>query len=84
VRKPGDPLTIGLIQGNVPTRVKLTPAGTRQAIQGYTQGYRDLVAQGAEAVLTPEGAIPEIWSRTSQTRSPIYQAVQEQWGGALA
>lgn len=74
----GNPLRIGLIQGNVPTRVKLTPAGTRQAIQGYTQGYRDLVAQGAEAVLTPEGAIPEIWSRASQTRSPIYQAVQAQ------
>jgi apolipoprotein N-acyltransferase len=74
----GNPLRIGLIQGNVPTRVKLTPAGTRQAIQGYTQGYRDLVAQGAEAVLTPEGAIPEIWSRASQSRSPIYQAVQEQ------
>ncbi|NJN22138.1 MAG: apolipoprotein N-acyltransferase [Leptolyngbya sp. RL_3_1] len=73
----GNPLRIGLIQGNVPTRVKLTPTGTRQALQGYTQGYRDLVAQGAEAVLTPEGAIPEVWSRASQTRSPIYQAVQE-------
>ncbi|MGD1904383.1 MAG: apolipoprotein N-acyltransferase [Leptolyngbyaceae cyanobacterium] len=83
----GEPLSVGLIQGNVPTRVKLTPAGTRQAIQGYTQGYRDLVTQGAEAVLTPEGAIPEIWGRSSQSRSPIYQAVRDKgvvlWLGAF-
>ncbi|MDB9524413.1 apolipoprotein N-acyltransferase [Oscillatoria sp. CS-180] len=68
-------LKIGLIQGNVPTRVKLTPAGTRQAIAAYTDGYKNLVAQGADAVLTPEGAIPEVWIQNRQIRSPIRQAV---------
>lgn len=75
---PATALRIGLIQGNVPTRIKLTPEGTRQAIQGYTDGYRDLVDQGAEAVLTPEGAIPDIWTRAYQARSPLYQAVLEE------
>ncbi len=73
---PEQSLRIGLIQGNVPTRIKLTPAGVRQALQGYAEGYRNLVQQGAEAVLTPEGAIPEIWTRTSQARNPVLQAVR--------
>jgi apolipoprotein N-acyltransferase len=77
VNSPEDSLTIGLIQGNVPTRVKLTPAGTRQAIAAYADGYRDLADQGVDAVLTPEGAIPEVWTRARQLRSPILQAVVE-------
>jgi apolipoprotein N-acyltransferase len=76
--RPEAALTIGLIQGNVPTRVKLTPAGTRQAIAAYTDGYRQLVAQGADAVLTPEGAIPERWNHRTQSRSPLYQAVLDE------
>ena len=70
-----DALKIGLIQGNIPTRIKLTPEGTRQAITRYTNSYRDLVDQGADAVLTPEGAVPDIWSRAYQSQSPIRQAV---------
>lgn len=76
--RPETVLNIGLIQGNIPTRVKLTPAGTRQAIEAYAEGYRALVNQGADAVLTPEGAIPERWTRTRQVRSPIRQAVLQE------
>ena len=76
--RPTAALKIGMIQGNVPTRIKLTPAGTRQAISAYVDGYRQLVEQGAEAVLTPEGAIPERWTRTTQARSPIRQAVMDE------
>jgi apolipoprotein N-acyltransferase len=82
--RPDDALKIGLIQGNIPTREKLTPAGTRQAIAAYTDGYRELVAQGAEAVLTPEGAIPELWTRELQRRSPLLQAVRETGSAAVA
>lgn len=71
-------LKIGLIQGNIPTREKLTPQGTRRAIAAYTDGYRELVAQGADAVLTPEGAFPELWTRLMQSRNPIRQAVLEE------
>lgn len=75
---PAAQLQIGLIQGNIPTRIKLTPEGTRQAIRAYTEGYRQLGQQGADAVLTPEGAVPEIWTRTYQARSPLWQAVRQQ------
>ncbi len=75
--RPDTALKIGLIQGNIPTREKLTPAGTRQAIAAYTEGYRELVAQGADAVLTPEGAIPDLWTSELQRRSPILQAVRQ-------
>jgi apolipoprotein N-acyltransferase len=54
-------LTLGLVQGNVPTREKLTPAGIRQAMTTYTEGYQSLARQGVEAVITPEGALPVIW-----------------------
>lgn len=74
--RPDAALNIGLIQGNIPTREKLTPAGTRQAIAAYADGYRELVAQGADAVLTPEGAIPELWTSDRQRRSPLLQAVR--------
>ena len=75
--EPSQALRIGLIQGNVPTRIKLTPEGTRQALQRYANSYRDLVDQGAEAVLTPEGAIPEVWTRAYQANRPVRQAVLE-------
>ena len=75
---PDDALRIGLIQGNVPTRIKLTPAGTRQAIQAYTEGYRVLATQGATAVLTPEGALPDVWTRAYQAQNPLRQAVLEE------
>ncbi|MCW6036057.1 apolipoprotein N-acyltransferase [Spirulina subsalsa FACHB-351] len=73
-----NPLTIGIIQGNVPNEIKLYPAGWQKAIEGYTQGYLDLTRQGVEAVLTPETALPFIWNeRFRQTRS-FYQAVLNQ------
>ncbi|NCJ05765.1 apolipoprotein N-acyltransferase [Synechococcales cyanobacterium C] len=54
-------LRIGIVQGNIPTRVKLTPLGLQQATQVYTQGYEQLVAAGVDAVLMPEGAFPIRW-----------------------
>jgi apolipoprotein N-acyltransferase len=67
---------IGLIQGNVPTRIKLTPEGVRQALTGYAEGYTALVNQGAEAVLTPEGALPAIWDTQGGQTNAVVQAVQ--------
>ena len=75
---PDDSLTIGIIQGNVPTRIKLYEEGLRRAFTGYTEGYRNLVNQGVDAVLTPEGAIPIFWRAPLNIRTPIYQTVLEQ------
>ena len=70
-------LKVGIIQGNVPTRIKLGNEGIRRAMDGYTNGYLALADQGVDAVLTPEGALPFLWNEPNKLRSPLYQAVLE-------
>lgn len=69
---PETALKVGIVQGNIPTRVKLSEMGIRRAIQGFTNGYELLASQGAEAVLTPEGAFPFVWD---QATNPLFRAV---------
>lgn len=75
--RPDQGVTIGLIQGNVPTRVKLTREGLRAAEVGYSQGYRELVAAGAEAVVLPEGALPVLWEGLNRAYSEVYRTVRQ-------
>ncbi|MBT9315427.1 apolipoprotein N-acyltransferase [Leptothoe spongobia TAU-MAC 1115] len=51
---------IGIVQGNIPSREKLTGEGIFRAYEVYLKSYRQLAIQGADAVLTPEGAIPQV------------------------
>ncbi|PPS45278.1 apolipoprotein N-acyltransferase [Chroococcidiopsis sp. TS-821] len=85
VQPPETALRVGIIQGNIPNTIKLYPEGLRRAIAGYTEGYITLAEQGVEAVLTPEGALPFMWSEVLQTS--IYSAVKEKgvtaWIGAF-
>ncbi|MEO1402908.1 MAG: apolipoprotein N-acyltransferase [Cyanobacteria bacterium J06635_1] len=76
VDAPAAALKVGIIQGNVPTREKLSMQGIRQAREKYLQGYQALAAAGVDAVLTPEGAIPEIWDPFTQETNLFYKAVQ--------
>ncbi len=73
---PDDALTVGLVQGNVPTRIKLFEEGYQLAIAHYTQGYEALAAQGVDVVLMPEGAFPWHWVGTArQAQNPLHQAI---------
>jgi len=85
LQPPAAALEVGIIQGNVPNEIKLYPEGFRRAIEGYTEGYETLAAQGVDAVLTPEGALPFLWSDVR--RSSFYSAVLEKrvvaWLGAF-
>ena len=87
VEQPATALKVGIIQGNVPTRIKLFAVGLRQAMQGYTAGYQQLVEQNVDVVLTPEGAMPFIWQGPNRDRSELYQAVRDRqvplWLGTL-
>jgi apolipoprotein N-acyltransferase len=81
-------LKVGIIQGNVPTRIKLFEVGQKLAIDRYTQGYNHLVDQGVEAVLTPEGTFPWLWvGRADQSANPLYQAIRSRgvvaWVGTI-
>ena len=69
-----EPIKVGIIQGNVPNEIKLSPQGWRKAIAGYTSGYQELVKQGVDIVLTPETALPFYWQEIINGSS-FYQAV---------
>jgi apolipoprotein N-acyltransferase len=86
---PNAALKIGIIQGNVPTRIKQFEDGMRLALQHYTAGYETLADQGVDAVLTPEGAFPWLWLDTPrQAQHPFYQAIERRqipaWVGTIA
>ena len=80
------PLKVGIVQGNIPNEIKLFSEGWRKAIAGYTSGYQRLARQGADVVLTPEGALPFYWSDIIDGSS-FYRAVTTEgvpaWVGAL-
>ena len=82
---PSTALKIGVIQGNIPNKIKVLPQGLRQAITGYTQGYLSLTNQDVQAVLIPEAAIPIFSRDLSQT--PLLAAIKEKgvigWIGAF-
>lgn len=72
---PAEALSVGLIQGNIPTRQKLTAAGIETSRQIYLDGYETLVAAGADLVVTPEGAIPQVWNAFLQERDLLWRSV---------
>jgi apolipoprotein N-acyltransferase len=79
-------IKIGVIQGNIPNTIKLSPVGFQKAIEGYTTGYKILAAQGVDAVLTPETALPYYWENLVNNSS-IYREILAQktpiWLGAF-
>ncbi len=84
---PDRALEIGIVQGNIPTRIKLSSEGLRRSLENYTSGYLQLADQGVDAVLTPEGALPFLWVG-SQEQNQFEQAVRSRdvpvWLGTFA
>lgn len=79
-------IKVGIIQGNVPNEIKLYPEGWRQAIEGYTKGYKHLAQRGVDIILTPETALPFSWENIVNYSS-FYPAILEEkvptWLGAF-
>jgi len=84
---PDQALKVGIIQGNIPNEIKLNSQGFRQALEGYTRGYRTLANLGVDAVFTPETALPFLWTAGDRQISSFYQAIRQQgvvaWVGSL-
>jgi apolipoprotein N-acyltransferase len=74
---PTETISIGMIQGNLPTRFKLSPLGIKQSVEVYRQGYETLADQGVDAVLLPEGALPLLWRQSLGREQPILDAVRD-------
>ena len=72
---PNLAVKIGLIQGNIPTNRKLTIKGVQEARQVYLDSYESLAEAGAEIVVTPEGAIPQRWNASLQSKDLLQRAV---------
>ncbi len=72
---PEQALSVGLIQGNIPTSEKSTLEGLQNSQQIYLDGYEALVAQGAELVITPEGSISQTWNSFTQDSNPFMRTV---------
>lgn len=77
--KSGETFKVGIIQGNIPNRIKFYSQGWQNALAGYTQGYEKLAAQGVDIVLTPETALPFLWTNQNRGYLPLIQAIRE-WG----
>jgi len=75
---PEAALRVGLIQGNVPTRIKLYEEGVRRALSAYVTGYNILADQNVDIVFTPEGALPIYWVPSVYPNNPVYQSVLNQ------
>lgn len=86
-QNPDDAIKVGIIQGNIPTRLKLSPEGIDQAFKAYQDGYETLAQAGADAVLMPEGAFPTRWSPGAPRYQPLLQSIQKEqaiaWVGAF-
>jgi apolipoprotein N-acyltransferase len=76
VESPTSALKVGIIQGNIPTRIKLYEEGTQLALDRYTQGYQALADQDIDVVITSEGSFPWLWlGRPGQSQNSFYQAI---------
>lgn len=77
-----DGFNAGVIQGNIPNSLKLSPEGVRRALEGYVTGYEQLADAGADAVLTPETALPVLWDAdvlrwSDSPAAHLYEAIRD-------
>ncbi|MGB3403578.1 MAG: apolipoprotein N-acyltransferase [Microcoleaceae cyanobacterium] len=75
---PENVVKVGIIQGNIPNKIKLNSIGWQQAIYGYTKGYKALASQGVDVVITPETALPFLWTEQTRRNSSFYQAILQE------
>ncbi|MEN9232885.1 MAG: apolipoprotein N-acyltransferase [Gloeomargarita sp. DG02_1_bins_92] len=52
---------VGIIQPNIPNRERFTPPGRARMEERLRAGYETLAQQGAELIVTPEGALGREW-----------------------
>ncbi len=72
-QNPDTAIKVGIIQGNIPNEIKLSSTGWQKALIGYKEGYETLVAQGVDAILTPETSLPFIWDQPVSRFNPLQQ-----------
>ena len=56
--RSGDPVRVGLVQGNIDQALKFDPARSESIFRNYLQMTRQAIGEGAEFVLWPESSTP--------------------------
>jgi len=56
--REGEPIKVGLLQGNVDQAIKWDPAQAASIFADYLRGTRQAIFQGAAVVIWPESSIP--------------------------
>lgn len=56
--REGEPLAVGIVQGNVPQEQKWDPAYGRDILQTYVGLTREVASRGARLIVWPESATP--------------------------
>lgn len=69
---------VGVIQPNIPNRERFTPLGRLEMAQRLRSGYETLAGQGAEVIITPEGALG-----TEFTPDHTLTSLIQNWGTPL-
>lgn len=74
--RAGRPLTVAVVQGNVPQDEKWDPAMGREILARYLRLTRDAVGRGAKFVIWPESSTPFFFKEEPSGRAAIVDAVK--------
>lgn len=73
----GEPLRVGLVQGNVPQDQKYDPAESGRILERYVSQSRDAIAAGAQLVVWPEASTPFYLDHDPLRAAPIRRLAAE-------
>ena len=73
----GEPLRVGLIQGNVSQDDKWDPAQRPRIMRDYLAMSRDAARQGAELIVWPESAMPFFFGEDASGTAAVRQLARE-------
>jgi apolipoprotein N-acyltransferase len=75
--REGEPITVGLIQGNVPQGEKWNPQLASEIFERYLAMSRQTAAAGARLLLWPESATPFYFDEDPPSAARVRQMVRE-------
>jgi apolipoprotein N-acyltransferase len=75
--RQGEPLQVGLVQGNVDQSIKWDPVLAPAIFQNYIRMTRQAVGQGAELVIWPESSTPFTFEEDLEAASQIRRIARE-------
>jgi len=75
--RAGDPIRVGMIQGNVDQGIKWQPALANQIFENYLALTRQAIGEGAQLVLWPESSTPFMYEEDPFGASRLRALVQQ-------